>query len=106
MLMHTIKIESKSSKTMCRSNELSGNIPPEYGGFAELTDLVLEQNDLSGNIPPSLGKLGSLSYFGLSYNKAGEGYSLVKFARTLPCRTSSDALDVLANASTRSPSGN
>ena len=41
-------------------NNLSGEIPPELGGLANLETLWLTNNNLSGGIPPELGKLVSL----------------------------------------------
>ena len=50
------------------NNELSGEIPPELGSLANLTELELSDNGLSGEIPPELGSLANLSWLGLSGN--------------------------------------
>ena len=36
------------------NNDLSGEIPPELGSLANLTDLLLQDNALSGCVPGSL----------------------------------------------------
>ena len=41
-------------------NRLSGELPPEVGGFPNLEVLNLGDNDLTGPIPPELGGLASL----------------------------------------------
>ena len=38
-------------------NQLTGNIPAEFGQLHNLEVLVLFHNHLSGNIPPELGRL-------------------------------------------------
>ena len=43
-----------------RDNDLSGAIPSELGGLANLKRLHLQGNDLSGAIPPELGSLANL----------------------------------------------
>ena len=43
-----------------QNNDLSGRIPPELGGLANLETLLLLNNDLSGPIPPELGGLANL----------------------------------------------
>ena len=43
------------------NNELSGEIPPELGRLANLTELELSDNSLSGEIPPELGRLANLT---------------------------------------------
>ena len=40
-------------------NGLSGSIPPELGGLANLRRLTLRSNDLTGAIPSTLGRLGA-----------------------------------------------
>ena len=42
------------------NNNLSGNIPPELGNLASLTQLYIGNNNLSGNIPPEMGNLANL----------------------------------------------
>ncbi len=42
------------------SNWLSGEIPPELGNLANLTELYLQENQLSGCVPPELGNLANL----------------------------------------------
>ena len=43
------------------SNELTGEIPPELGGLSNLTGLSLSGNQLTGEIPPELGGLSNLT---------------------------------------------
>ena len=50
-------------------NRLSGNIPPELGGLAKLEFLNLNHNRLSGDIPPELGGLAKLETLDLSGNR-------------------------------------
>ena len=50
-------------------NQLSGEIPPELGSLARLTDLSLGPNKLSGEIPAELGNLANLRYLYLGPNK-------------------------------------
>ena len=45
---------------LLRFNGLTGGIPPEMGQLAELTKLHLGGNNLSGRIPPELGSLAKL----------------------------------------------
>ena len=49
-------------------NELTGGIPPELGGLANLTSLWLHWNDLSGAIPPELGRLANLTELKIGRN--------------------------------------
>ena len=49
-------------------NDLSGPIPPELGNLSNLTALRLGINDLSGPIPPELGGLANLEVLDLSIN--------------------------------------
>lgn len=49
-------------------NNLSGPIPPELGGLANLTDLNLGGNDLTGPIPRELDDLANLADVNLSGN--------------------------------------
>ena len=49
-------------------NELSGAIPPELGGLANLERLALIGNALSGAIPPELGDLANLEWLYLRDN--------------------------------------
>ena len=51
-----------------RFNSLSGSIPSELGNLAELTRLNLYYNDLTGPIPPELGGLANLEVLGLGGN--------------------------------------
>ena len=48
---------------------LSGSIPPELGGLANLQYLYLRGNELSGSIPPELGGLANLEALSLSGNE-------------------------------------
>ncbi|XP_047307597.1 serine/threonine-protein kinase BRI1-like 2 [Impatiens glandulifera] len=50
-------------------NQLSGNIPDEFGGMVALQVLVIAHNQLSGEIPASLGQLKNLGMFDASYNR-------------------------------------
>ena len=50
-------------------SRLSGEIPPELGGLANLSLLGLGQNQLSGEIPPELGDLASLRELYLEENQ-------------------------------------
>ena len=50
-------------------NQLSGEIPPELGGLANLEVLYLQGNQLSGEIPPQLGNLANLTGLYLSGNE-------------------------------------
>ena len=49
-------------------NDLSGAIPPELGDLANLKRLYLQDNELSGAIPPELGGLANLRQLSLPYN--------------------------------------
>ena len=48
---------------------MSGEIPPELGNLASLTQLVLGGNQLTGEIPPELGNLANLEWLYLSDNQ-------------------------------------
>ena len=50
-------------------NELSGPVPAELGGLANLQSLYLDVNELSGSIPPELGDLANLQYLNLEGNE-------------------------------------
>ena len=50
------------------TNNLTGTIPPELGGLANLIALGLNNNALSGPIPPELGDLADLQRLGLYLN--------------------------------------
>ena len=49
-------------------NDLTGSIPPELGGLANLEWLVLRENSLTGPIPPGIGSLDSLEVLDLDNN--------------------------------------
>ena len=49
-------------------DKLTGTLPPELGGLAELRTLVLSGHYLNGSIPPELGSLTDLRRLDLSYN--------------------------------------
>ena len=51
------------------SNDLTGVIPSEIGGLADLHILDLSHNSLTGNIPPQLGGLANLQHLSLQVNK-------------------------------------
>ncbi|CAA0824312.1 disease resistance family protein / LRR family protein [Striga hermonthica] len=50
-------------------NQLSGNMPPQFGNFTRLRSLNLGKNSLSGVIPNDIGNLVSLEILYLDYNK-------------------------------------
>ena len=49
--------------------DLTGPIPPELGNLANLERLYLHENDLTGPIPPELGNLANLRRLNLSANR-------------------------------------
>ena len=51
------------------ANNLTGTIPPELGGLANLYRLSLGKNNLTGTIPPELGGLISLEVLSLHNNE-------------------------------------
>lgn len=51
------------------SNHLSGIIPPQLGDLTSLRDLRLNSNDLSGSIPSELGSMAALTVLYLSGNQ-------------------------------------
>ena len=51
------------------SNQLSGEIPPELGSLANLSELDLDSNQLSREIPPELGSLANLGALNLYSNQ-------------------------------------
>ncbi|MDE2715522.1 MAG: hypothetical protein OXI33_00710 [Chloroflexota bacterium] len=50
-------------------NNLTGQIPPEIDGLADLGGLFLEENSLSGPIPPEIGNLSQLTRLFLDHNQ-------------------------------------
>ncbi|KAL8029407.1 hypothetical protein ABFX02_14G223600 [Erythranthe guttata] len=50
-------------------NQLSGQLPDQFGGFKSLRTLYLDSNNLSGAIPIYIGKLSSLVHLVLADNK-------------------------------------
>ena len=52
-----------------RNNELTGPIPAELGGLAHLEGLSLENNELTGPIPAELGGLANLERLSLGLNE-------------------------------------
>ena len=50
-------------------NELTGPIPPQLAGLANLRQLWLSGNELIGPIPPELGSLASLEFLSLENNQ-------------------------------------
>ena len=50
-------------------NQLNGEIPPELGNLANLQGLLLHGNQLSGGIPPELGNLANLERVWLHGNQ-------------------------------------
>ena len=59
---HGVETDDTGRVTSLRlgGNNLTGDIPPELGGLADLTVLVVEENDLNGPIPPEIGRLSRL----------------------------------------------
>ncbi|KAK8938792.1 Phytosulfokine receptor 1 [Platanthera zijinensis] len=55
-------------KRNASAKALSGTIPEEISGMANLESLDLSYNNLTGNIPAELSKLNFLSSFDVSYN--------------------------------------
>ena len=49
-------------------NQLSGSIPPTLGNLVKLQTLWLSSNDLTGPIPPELARLANVSQLGLAGN--------------------------------------
>ena len=64
----TVDEEGRVTAIYLSSNELEGEIPPEFGGLDLLIDLELSDNYLEGEIPPELGRLISLENLNLSHN--------------------------------------
>ncbi len=64
----TVDEEGRVTEIYLSSNELEGEIPPEFGGLDLLIDLELSDNYLEGEIPPELGRLISLENLNLSHN--------------------------------------
>ena len=62
-------IDVTSSWLLLDDNLLSGEIPPELGGIANLRILFLSDNRLSGEVPPEFGNLTNLSWLFLSGNE-------------------------------------
>ena len=50
-------------------NQLTGEIPSEFGNLTNLTFLNLYANELTGEIPSEIGNLTNLTQLGLSYNQ-------------------------------------
>ena len=63
-----VVLDLGSSPSEATTNGLSGPIPPELGGLAELTSLNFAYNSLSGSIPSELGHLADLVTLDLSWN--------------------------------------
>ncbi|CAI0464250.1 unnamed protein product [Linum tenue] len=49
-------------------NELSGVVPPEFGGFTKLVNLSLYENQLSGHLPENLGSVSGFDFIDVSEN--------------------------------------
>ena len=62
-------IERRTVWLFLNGNRLTGSLPPELGGIANLTVLSLSDNRLTGSLPPELGNLSKLQYLSLSDNR-------------------------------------
>ena len=51
-----------SSCSSLQGNDITGEIPKEFGNLTSLTKLDLENNRLTGEIPVSLGSLTKLQF--------------------------------------------
>ena len=51
-----------SSCSSLQGNDITGEIPEEFGNLTSLTKLDLENNRLTGEIPVSLGSLTKLQF--------------------------------------------
>ena len=60
--------DGRVTKLEVNGNDLSGEIPPEFGSLSNLKTLYLDSNDLSGEIPPELGSLSNLRQLALYNN--------------------------------------
>ena len=65
--VHGLIIQSRYLRDIARER-LTGTVPSELGGLAELRGLILSRNYLNGSIPPELGDLTNLRFLDLSYN--------------------------------------
>ena len=63
--MFNLILDTDGMHLCCSSlqgNEITGEIPKEFGNLTSLTMLNLENNHLSGEIPSSLGNLKKLKF--------------------------------------------
>ncbi|KAG0499374.1 hypothetical protein HPP92_004065 [Vanilla planifolia] len=58
----------KNAQWSLPGNNITGEIPEQFGNLSSLTSLILENNLLSGKIPDSLGKLSKLQILILNNN--------------------------------------
>ena len=65
----TVNADGRVTELSLVRNRLSGAIPTELGGLAELRLLSLWGNSLTGAIPPELGALGNLMELDLDFNQ-------------------------------------
>ena len=77
----TTDFDGRVTELSLLDNDLSGEIPPELGSLASLTELDLGNNELSGGnnelsgeIPPELGSLSNLTHLILSDNDLSGRY--------------------------------
>ncbi|KAL8199538.1 hypothetical protein R6Q57_013106 [Mikania cordata] len=63
-----IQVLSKLTILSLQGNQITGEIPEDYGNLTSLTMLDLESNSLTGQIPTSLGNLRNLQFLILSQN--------------------------------------
>lgn len=82
------KLKLTLSELDLKSNQITGNIPPEIGEFSNLWRIILSETDISGEIPSEIGKLTKLAELWLSNCKligdippeVGNMVSLERFA--------------------------
>ena len=65
----TTDINNRVTRLYLSDNQLTGPIPTELGGLANLQELYLDDNELTGEIPTELGNLANLEQLSLSQNQ-------------------------------------